>query len=417
MKIWLLTFFFLASTSAWANNWYDRGNAGFVLFCEGQAPVVLDIHEARQRSGRALIYSQQFDVIEKVHDLIARLEKVDAQRASLYHSWAQNFFLESTALTPSTELVQTPDLGYVSLPANCQLKQVIFQRNPSALNQHRYIIDTALWNQLDINQQAALVLHEIVYREFMTARTSEMTSERIRMFNGLVHLHGFEGLSLSDYIQILQELHFTTYTYNGLVLSLGAADAAGYWQSNALYFEKSDFIAAAVLAGKQAFEFDNVKFVCLSDERDLGVVTFQSSGKFKTLRVAPEFARQSECALPFMEYATEKGRFTVTGTDWVFHQNGHLVTIRGAVSPSTPMQFKYGEVNYASYWNPFAQTFGESYFEFDEQLNLRALGLGGSACRNPLNNSVQFIPQPYGTDTIVSIGETGRLDTELPACF
>lgn len=413
----LLTLSLLFSSSAWANNWYDRGNAGFALFCSDRAPQVLDLYEAQQRDGYTIAFSNQFGVIEKVYDLISRFDKLDPKRANVYRAWAQEFFAESTALSPSTEIVQTPDLGYVSLPQACRLEQVIFQRNPSVLNKYRYIINTSLWNKLDADQLAALVLHEIVYREFMNSRTNEMTSERIRMFNGLVHANKFVSLTVPEYVSILQELHFTTYSYNGVLLSLGSANTVGAWTTNSIQFHADSILEKAVLAGEQAFELNGVKFVCFQSNMDLGEATFQSSGKLKSLRVATDFAAQTECALPFMEYSSDKGRFTVSGTEWTFHDNGAPLVVKGSLRLTEQLQINYAGVTYSSFWNPFMQKSVESFFEFDTDLNLRALGLGGAACRNPLNNSVQFNPKPYGTDTIVSLTAAGQLEIEPPACF
>lgn len=407
------------SSSAFANNWYDRGNAGFAIFCAGETkPHVLDLYEVSQRHGLVPALSAKTTAVEKAVDLLSRLNSLDPARAKTYRMWAQDFMGSASFMTSANEFVKTPDAGLVTLPVGCKLEQLVFQRNPSILNKSRYIVNSALWNQLDADNQAALLVHEVIYREFINSLSFEVTSERIRTFNALIHADGLQGLSQESYLALLQELHFPTFEYKGLALSLGSMDATGSWNVSRLSFENG-VIRNAVLSGRHPFERPYVKFYCndSASVADLGAVVLNNDGNLVSLRVNSDFVQKDECPLPFMEYRTAKSDFTVSGTSWDFDSNEQPAAVKGTLSTSGQFQLNYAGTTYSLAWDLFKPVNVETYFGFDKDLNLRELGLGGAACRSSLNQSVIFTPKNFLSDSILLLDENGVLTSELGLCF
>ncbi|WP_413943638.1 hypothetical protein [Bdellovibrio sp. HCB-162] len=410
---------FVLSSVALANNWYDRGNAGFAILCAGGVKAqTLDLYEVSERHGLVASYSNKSSAVEKAVDLLSRLNSLDPARAKMYRLWAQDFMGSATFVAAANEFVKTPDAGLVTLPTDCKLEQAVFQRNPSILNKSRYIVNSTLWNKLDADNQAALIVHEVIYREFMNSLAFEVTSERIRAFNSFIHADGLKTLSAQEYLAFLQELHFTNYEYKGLNLALGYTDTKGAWNNSILVFENGNVVRAS-LSGRHPFERSYFKFYCddTATTPDLGTVTLNSEGLLISLRVNSDFVQKNECALPFIPYESAKGQFIISGTSWEFDANEKPVTVKGALSTAEQFQLNYAGTNYVLAWDPFKPVTVETQFTFDKEMNLRKIALGGAACRSPLNQSVIFTPRNFSSDSVISLDENGVMTSELGLCF
>nr|WP_295905475.1 hypothetical protein [uncultured Bdellovibrio sp.] len=410
---------FILSSVALANNWYDRGNAGFAILCAGETkPQVLDLYEVSERHGLVASYSNKSVPVEKAVDLLSRLDSVDPARAKIYRTWAQDFMASATFVTSANEFVKTPDAGLVTLPRDCKLEQAVFQRNPSILNKSRYIVNSALWNKLDADNQAALIVHEVIYREFMNSLAFEVTSERIRAFNAFIHADSLKTLPAQEYLALLQELHFTNYEYRGLILSLGYTDTSGAWHNSPLTFENGDIVKAS-LSGRHPFERSYFKFYCddTATTPELGTVTLDPEGLLISLRVNADFVQKNECALPFIPYENARGHFSINGISWEFDVNEQPVTVRGTLSTAEQFQLNYAGTNYVLAWDPFKPVTVETQFSFDKEMNLRKIALGGAACKSPLNQSVIFTPRNFSSDSVISLDENGVMTSELGLCF
>lgn len=415
MKYLALISAVLFSSLAFANNWYDRGNGGFALFCANQKPQVLDLFENQDSFPMAFASAETAE--KKALEIVSRLQGLDPHRASLYREWIQSFSREISFAPSATQFKNTPDAGLVSIPEGCKLEQVVFQRNPSVLNRSRYVVNRDLWNELDTDNQAALIVHEIIYRDFINSRTVEMTSERIRLFNGVLHGNALNGASLKDYLSILKELHFATYMHQNLLLSLGYSNESGTWTESALIFS-NDSIERGTLAATQAFERSSLKYICMENTvPELGWAEFDAQGRLVQLHVTEKFRESSSCPLPFMEYHSEQGDFTISGYDWKFASDEQPTEVRGTLSTQSQFQLTYGKNTFVLAYEPFRPSTVETYFLFDENLNLREIGLGGSACRSPLNNTVLFTAKKNVLDDILQLNSEAQITSPLGLCF
>ncbi|UXR65881.1 hypothetical protein EZJ49_06420 [Bdellovibrio bacteriovorus] len=406
----------LSAACAEANNWYDRGNAGFVLACAGKKPVVLDLHENSTRQLGKIQFSSATTVTAKALDIISRLDSYDGGRAAQYKSWALSFFNEAQWIHDAA-FNQTPDLGMVIIPNDCRLEQVIFQRNPSVLNKTRYMIDENLWSQLDSDNQAALIVHEIIYREFMNSVTKELASERIRIFNLVAHTNALQGLTLPEYIALLQELHFTSYISQNLKFTIGFASYDKGWLNLPLTLNADGNVIKGTLAAQQTFIRKHISYSCNTTElAALGLVKLDDNGTLRTLNVQDDFDTHL-CGLPFTTIPGDDGPITISGTVWSFDENEQPLYISG-VPDRAHHSFTYKGTTYEVQTSALQQEAYSATYYFDSALNLTALDLGGNACRNEKTRHVVFSRTTSPASALVlSLDTQGNLKSSIPSCY
>lgn len=416
---WLVSLFILGvGQAALANNWYDRGNGGFVLSCGEQPLMVLDLYEAKNRYFYNVVQSEQTDVLAKAEEIISRLKNIDPVRARTYIEWLKNFYLESQILT-DTEFMETPDLGLVKKPKECNLEQVIFQREPSRLSPARYIINEKLWNRLDSNNQAALIIHELIYRDFLSGMSLESTSERIRLFNSIILADKLTALSLQEYIRLLQDdLHLSAYNHNGITLFLGATDTAGRWRSSPVEFHDSDKIANARFAANQMVATQGFSYFCMSsdDVPNGGSVSFNKQGRIQGLRIAPALEDNPLCAYPTLEVPYRDKKLIVTGSNWSFDENGRVTVVNGSTAKEVYSHIEYKGMEYERKITLGLVPAVETYYRFDSEGNLRELSLGGRPCVLRDLSLVRFEPSADSRVWTVQINKNGDVETQLNIC-
>lgn len=402
--------------SAMANNWYDRGNAGFALFCADQNPVVLDLHENSSRDVGPIQFSKASSPVEKALELVGRLEALDPARALLYRGWVLEF-MSSAKFVQQAQINKTPDLGLVTIPTGCALEQVVFQRNPSILNKSRYVVNESLWTQLDADNQAALIVHEVIYREFMNSVALEFSSERIRLFNSILHANLLKNLSKSEYLTLLQELHFTTYEAHGLQFSLGYSLADGRWTNTDISMDDSGNITSGTLTTRQSFQRAHIAYSCADNSTfELGSVQLQN-GLLRSLKVQEELLTASSCALPFMTYGATNEPLVLSGEQWTFGPQERPVQVTTRVSGHNKIAFSYKDSSFELVPHLFKNESYTSHYTFDQNLNLVELDLGGHPCRHPSTKKILFVQKSYEATGSVLLDEEGRLTSSLPLCF
>ena len=404
--------------TALANNWYDRGNGGFVLSCGEQPLMVLDAYEAQKRYYYTVVYSDKTDVLKKAEEILSRLKPIDPVRAQVYIDWLNNFYQESQILT-DTEFMETPDLGLVKKPKDCNLEQVIFQREPSRLNSVRYIINEKLWSRLDSDNRASLIIHELIYRDFLQGMSLESTSERIRLFNGIILADKLKTLSLQEYIRILQEdLHLSTYVYNGITLFLGATDTAGRWRSAPVEFYDASKISNGRFAANQFVKTQGFTYFCMSsdDVPNGGSVTFLPDGRIQGLRISPALEDNPLCSYPTLEVQSKDKKVVVTGNNWTFDDNGRVSVVNGTTAKAVYSLIDYKGMEYERKITLGVVPSVETYYRFDSDGNLRELSLGGRPCILRDLSLVRFEPNADSRVWTVQINRDGELDTKLDIC-
>lgn len=174
--------------------WNKVGNGGDVLVCNENSPTerveLLDAYEAKTIYNLdPHVNDQLTDVTEMALDLVSRLKNVAPARSQMLEVYIKNFQSEARFVT--NQLEDIPDHGFINIPKNCKIKQLVINScknendsfflfsndsvsgiNQSNLNSWnkicsgRYTINQNLWNKLDLKQKAMTITHEAFMRDY-----------------------------------------------------------------------------------------------------------------------------------------------------------------------------------------------------------------------------------------------------------
>jgi len=222
---------FVAIFSFWSALAYGEqavGNGGHGVKCSGNGSdtyVVLDLFEARAAGLPIDLGPDTASVQEKVDIALDRLERLDFSRAERYRAQARAFLRNSEMLT---EIPITNDYGHIELPGSCEIVQIAAQFEPRFPGDLVYAVNEDLWNTIDNDSKAALILHEIAYGESLGY--GARSSDEIRKFIGALISTDFAGLDVDDYLLIVRRARLIgasaifkslTTSYGGEILSEG----------------------------------------------------------------------------------------------------------------------------------------------------------------------------------------------------
>ncbi|WP_374079053.1 hypothetical protein [Bdellovibrio bacteriovorus] len=389
-----LLFLFPCLSFASGGDWYEKGNGGFVLMCGPGQLQVFDLYEAQVR------YRMQFDpkslasLDERVQYLLSKFEKHNASRAVLYRKWYREFFVEAEFIS-NAKFNPIGDIGFGYIPKNCSLEQVIFQRAPSILNYYRYAINKDIWDSLNVENQAALVLHELIYRELTLPPNSHESSEAARYFNALLSSTRFQYLTYGQYISTLQELRFTKADYQDVKIILGEKRVGGGWAQWDLEFYDEAHLKSAILDNVQSLR--RGKFIydsrCIVDDLAQGSVAyFHPQGQLKLLairQVSPD-----ACSLPYYDYENGETKIRLQGSQWQFNEKGQLLTMGGNYTFNNPVQryFHFNGFTFEFFARP--QSIVPVLFDFDGKGRIVQMMLGTMACFDPRRSVVMLSVGP-----------------------
>jgi hypothetical protein len=189
------------------------GNGGDVVYCEHPLPgqkriELLDLFESRVLRENALALGEEgWDYKRRITYVLDRLKRLDPYRAGIYAENASHFPDESEFTTD--ELPDIPDSLHIALPEGCKIRQIVIQNPQPALGQKRYLVNKPLWEMLDDENRAALVLHETIYREALAL--DQHNSINTRLLNGTITSHALEKIDLRGYLILLQRAEFENY--------------------------------------------------------------------------------------------------------------------------------------------------------------------------------------------------------------
>lgn len=193
--------FSLLPESAWS--WTKVGNGGDVVVCTSvngsQTVELLDVYEARETYGRSPELPPGIHGAEALAlKLAERLKTVAPARAQMFEVYIANFAQE--VLFVNYDLQDIPDHGYLKIPANCKIKQLIVnacsnhsdsfgdlvwdpyappssppvkwnldQKKVISWNQvckGRYTINRPLWQAMPEEMKAMAITHEAFMRDY-----------------------------------------------------------------------------------------------------------------------------------------------------------------------------------------------------------------------------------------------------------
>jgi hypothetical protein len=143
------------------------------------------------------------DVFKKARLLISRIEPFDPIRAKKYRQWLSTFASEST-INRTTSLIDIHDEGLIEDYPGCFLLQIAKQNPDPQSGSARYSIDGRLWDRLDADNQATLLIHEIIYRDAIAL--GQQSSAQVRKLVAKLMDPDFSKSSRANYVTLMNQL-------------------------------------------------------------------------------------------------------------------------------------------------------------------------------------------------------------------
>lgn len=271
MKILVFSFIYLFVVhSASAGNGHVIGNGGSTLKCGRNGQInylAYDLFEGAWVWSLNPVFSKKESYLEKAFDIVQRFLPLNPTRQNLYTSWITEFPTKIKFLPMGTHLEPIPDTSISIIPEDCELTQAVAQIKESAPKEVSYIIDHEIWNALDENNKAALVLHEIIYREALLPENSHDNSVAIRNFNQTLHAGQFKDMTLRNYINFIVEHEFYKTDVNNISIRL-YYDQQKIIKSIPIKYYDSHSVMSASLAASNQFKVKDASIIynCGFDE-------------------------------------------------------------------------------------------------------------------------------------------------------
>lgn len=330
----------IGSLAQAGNDWFETGNGGFVIQCEGKKTELLDLYEAQ--TSLQLVLDQSAESLTsldvRMEHLFNKLEKQDTYRAKLFRGWYKDFFKSANFLTGYT-INPLPDVGFTFIPKGCKLDLAVYQVEPTRFLKDRYTINKDLWNELDTLNQAALVMHELIYREARSFGTYHKTSQSTRVLNAWLNSIDFDKATPRDYLEALQELKFHQASFKGHTILLNKFDRLrGTWLNISLAFHNAETLKTAEIVelNTESKKLTQRAPYCISfpeiDKLVAKSAIFDSRGNLTRLTIAmPEDL--------FCENFYSEEKFYLNATHFTFDQNG-FVRVTGKVQFGNTLIFR-----------------------------------------------------------------------------
>jgi hypothetical protein len=180
------------------------GNGGKVVVCRNAEEEItwirlLDFYESE------ILYAlthnfEEGSHLQKARGAVQILRSVDPQRMARYSEAIDTFF--DNVKFVNSPLMETPDSDHiVAPPEGCKVEQAVIQLKPNFPSDRLYTINQNLWNHLDSDNQAGLILHEIIY--FGAIPRGHQNSIGVRYFNAHVSSGVLTQISQYEYDELL----------------------------------------------------------------------------------------------------------------------------------------------------------------------------------------------------------------------
>jgi hypothetical protein len=225
MKLTLAAILVLISLQSSASS--GAGNGGDAVVCTDGTVTLLDSYEAVK-----LGFTIDIDKEAKAKSLrayvgvaVKRLASRDKYLAKKLYNYsmemvndfeAYKIFADNSGSYKGEVIYISPDIvGEISdsehrtLPAACELRQLVSQLKPVRLRDNWYEFNSTLWNQLSLLDQSMTILHEAWYR--IMIEDGAKKSVGTRYMNALIASTEFSSYTFSDYIKELKTTEKKNY--------------------------------------------------------------------------------------------------------------------------------------------------------------------------------------------------------------
>lgn len=232
------------------------GNGGDVVVCSGSYEV-LDLYEARRMRQQLPDFGPVLEPVAMALHVVDRLAAVDPVRAALYRRWVQEFNDDSIVFNDNQHFSDINDSGDVLIQDGCRVVQIAVQREPRSPEDRRYMIDGSVWSHLGDADKAALILHEVIYRDAL--QRGHVNSMAARYFVGLYSWRDFAArIDVAGLQQRLRMKDMDAFIYE--------PDTPQALHSKYVYFDGL------------SLSFDDARRHCESLHNDSGVVGMADFG-------------------------------------------------------------------------------------------------------------------------------------------
>lgn len=227
----LICFFYMAAPFAMAG---QSGNGGDVVVCIADGRIrsveLLDFYEAKTL--RKIQYSlgdKILSVEAKIELALSRLSPFSPVRVQDYLTQTRSFYSEALFLK-GVKLDDIPDAGYLALPIGCHIEQIVIQKEPRFPGDPRFLVSQDLWDFLDNDSRAGLILHEVIYREAISYGHTD--SIATRYFNSLIFGNKIKDLTMQTFLERLLLLPFPRTNLYGMQVMLATCESPlnGKWK-------------------------------------------------------------------------------------------------------------------------------------------------------------------------------------------
>ena len=291
----------LASTS-WAST--IVGNGGDAVVCRNDAKEIqsvemLDLYEGRVDENYR--YKMGEGVYQKrAKRVLKRLQKVSPEWNEYLNFLLKNFEGEARFLDGIT-LTDIPDSDHTHWPSGCKVEQIAIHKEPTKSEKHRYTVNNDLFQKMDENGKAALLLHEVVYRMLLEYNQSD--SRAARKLVAWLASDKFEQVSESEFSHFLTAYKvYKSVPYPGLHLDENSIEthpngavkvARVQWGRNShLIIGGRPYVFGATRRGAQAVAFHpngQIATVSISNElnKDPNITLMGMKGEMNLTRHNP----------------------------------------------------------------------------------------------------------------------------------
>ena len=186
---------------------HEVGNGGDAIVCRSpdngiRTAELLDIYEARELR-RIPMNLVSFEMNAKIEEALLRLARFSPLRAARYREQIRTFFAEAL-FVKDVELYDIPDSDDLFFPLGCKPEQLVIQIKPYFPEDPRYVVNQNIWDALDANSRATMLLHEVIYREAI--ENGHENSRATRYYNSMLFSGRVENFSLENYVGLMQLL-------------------------------------------------------------------------------------------------------------------------------------------------------------------------------------------------------------------
>jgi hypothetical protein len=179
--------------------------------------------------------------------VISSIKRLNPSRAALYQEWLSSFEMDAYMTDQKLNLIN--DMGGVFAPEGCDLVQAAIHQDTNLHGDRRYIINKGIWDKLDNNGKAGLVLHEIIYRELVSQYPPHGTSYFARSLNAFFSSREVKTMRLQEYYNNLSANYVATMdTQYGLPIVITTVNERGNFVPTKVRFANPDAFAMAEVA-------------------------------------------------------------------------------------------------------------------------------------------------------------------------